>query len=389
MPRTILTTGIAILAAVLSVHAPAFAQETAQPMVCFRAFDEYGQLRHCDHLARLDNYAIQLMNQPEFSGYIVVYAPPSANKQIRDSITDYLVNTRGITAKRLKTIDAGYNTELAEPRIQLFLAPKDFKFDFIEKLDVNLQDFKGMLDAYQHGDDVAISSNTVSDEEESDVPSFGNVAFAAFDEILKAQKNATGYILGFNGADAAPGAWQRVGQLTFEALKEFGLEPGRLKIAYGGQSKETQVQLWIMPKGETPPIKDAASEPAPSTAVQIGDFDAVDLGNSKNESAVFNRLLTILRENSRLRACLIVRMEAEAPDDTEEPADAFKLVDKWKNDLTSKHQIVPDRVVLLYSKAEEGRRASVEVWVVPRGQPLPNPEDEQPSNVIKDTQRRP
>lgn len=387
MAKTTLKTGFAILALLLVAHA----QASAQKSFVIRKFDEYGQLRHCDHLARLDNYAIQLQNDPLMRGYIVVYAPESANKQIRNSIKDYLVNARGIPAKRLKTIYAGYNTEIAQPRIQLYILPEGFEFN-IEKEDPNLQGFKGMLDAYEPWDGVEISSASVSDEEESDVLNLGNVAFAAFDEILKAQKNATGYILGFNGANAVPGAWQRVGQSTFEALKKFGVEPGRLNIAYGGQSKQTQVQLWIMPKGETPPIKDPASEPAPAKAVQLGEFDAVDLGNPKNESAVFKRLLTLMRENARLRTCLIVRMEAEAPDDTEEEAaDLFKLVDKWKNDLTSKHQIVPDRVVLLYSKAEEGRLASLEVWVVPRGQPLPNPEPEEdkPSKVVEYAHRRP
>lgn len=383
-----LTTGFVILAVLLFAHAPAFAQKT----LCYRVFDEYGQLRYEDHIARLDNYAIQLQEEPQMRGYIVVYAPKSASKEIRDSIKEYLVNTRGIAASRVKTVYAGYNRDLAEPRIQLHILPQDMTFD-VEKHDENLEGFRGKLVEYNYDDEVEIVSDTVSDEEESDVPSFGNVAFAAFDEILKAQKNATGYILAFNGADAVPGAWQRVGQSTFEALKKFGVEPGRLNIAYGGQSKETQVQLWIMPKGETPPIKDPDSEPPLAKAVQLGEFDAVDLGNPKNESAVFKRLLTLMRENARLRACLIVRMEAGVSDDTEEPADLFKLVDKWKNDLTSKHQIVADRVVLLYANAEEGRRASLEVWIVPRGQPLPNPdakpEDDKPSNVVEDAQRRP
>ena len=347
-----------------------------------RAFDEYGALRHCDHIARLDNYAIQLQNEPRMHGYIVVYAPESANKQIRDSIKDYLVNMRGIPAKRLKTIYGGYNWDLAEPRIKLFVAPKGFEFP-IEKEDANLESFTGKLVEYNDDDRVEISSETVSDEEEPDVPSFGNVAFAAFDEILKAQKNATGYILAFNGAAAVAGAWQRVGESTFEALKKFGVETRRVNIAYGGQSKETHIELWIMPKGNTPPIKDPDSEPAMAKAVQVGDFDAVDLGNPKNETAVFGRLLAVMRKNRNLRACLIVRMETETTDDTEEPADLFVLVDKWKN------EIGPDRVVLLYSNAEEGRRPSLEVWVVPRGQPLPNPEQEKPSNVVEDTQRRP
>ena len=57
-----------------------------------------------DEKARLDNYVIQLQNQPGAMGYIIVYPArrASANEaQARATrISDYLVNTRGIEASR-------------------------------------------------------------------------------------------------------------------------------------------------------------------------------------------------------------------------------------------------------------------------------------------------
>ena len=88
-------------------------------------FDEYGNLRSCDHSARLDNYAIQLQNSPGAYGYVVVYAPESAGKLIRQNIVDYLVKMRGLPAKRIKTIHAGYNEPLTEPLVQLWIIPED------------------------------------------------------------------------------------------------------------------------------------------------------------------------------------------------------------------------------------------------------------------------
>ena len=68
-------------------------------------FDDYGDIRFNDEKARLDNYAIQLQNQPGAQGYIIGYGTCSgdglcshtscivAQKRI-ERAKDYLVNTR-------------------------------------------------------------------------------------------------------------------------------------------------------------------------------------------------------------------------------------------------------------------------------------------------------
>ena len=407
MRKIILAAAIAIL--LLGTLGQTFAQDHAKAIACPRAFDEYGALRSCDHGARLDNYAIQLQNEPRSSGYIVVYAPESASKRIRDTITDYLVNVRGISAKRIKTFHAGFNTlDLAQPRIQLLIVPKGVEFE-VDKSEVDLKTVKGMLTEYKDWDGIERDPGWVFPEDYVDESGWGigSVTYEAVAEILKTQKQSVAHVVGFNGDGAAPGAWRRVAESTVAALKRLGVESDRYKVGYGGQVKDTKIQIWVLPKGEMPPVKDPASEPAPSKAVQIGDFGEYEVGEPKNELVIFNRLVGMLRENSDLRACLIVRMEVPdreeepveiAPEVTsdevsQEPADFLKLVDKWKSQLAAKHKIGLDRIVVLYSKAQEGHVSSLEVWLVPQGQPLPNPdvepEEEKPSDVIKDAQRRP
>jgi hypothetical protein len=420
MRKTILMLGIAVLPVLLGASR-AFAQNNAPPVGSFRPFDEYGDLRSCDHGARLDNFAIQLQNEPRYHGYIVVYAPESASKRISKTITDYLVDSRGIPAKRLKTIHAGFNTELTTPRIQLWIAPRGATFEFV-KHEVDLAAVKGKLAEYKDFDGLEMDFGPV-EIDHSGTP-VGSVTYEAVDEILKAQKHSVLHVVAFNGSDAVPGAWKRVAESTVADLKRLGWKSDRFQIGYGGQAKDTKTELWILPKGETPPVKDPASEPAPAKAVQIGDFDDYELGYGKNELVVFNRLLGVLRENPNMRACLIVRSETPTEEDeaTEEasepvvvpeepgepdgpdepgrpaepepqPADLLKLVDKWKTELAAKHKLGLERIVLLYSKAPPGHLSSLEVWVVPPGQPLPNPdtepEEEKPSDVVKDAQRRP
>lgn len=411
MSKTALIIGLALLAVTLGLPLATFAQDAGPTIACPRAFDEYGPLRSCDHGARLDNYAIQLMNEPRASGYIVIHAPESASKRIAKTITDYLVEARGIPAKRLKTFHAGINTVLTEPRIQLLIVPRGVEFE-VEKSDVNLQAVKGIVAEYKDLDGVETDPGWVGPEADVSGYSIGNVTSDAVNEILKAQKHAVAHVVAFNGSDAVPGAWRRVAESTVADLKRFRFDSDRFKIGYGGQAKDTKIQLWILPKGEAPPVKDPASEPAPAKAVEIGEFGEYELGHAKNELLAFNRLLAVLRENPDMRACLIVRSEVplaedepveettnpvsdlEEPAEPEpEPADLLMLVDKWKNELAAKHKIGPDRLVLLYSKAQPDHAASLAVWIVPPGQPLPNPdvdpEEEKPSDVVKDTERRP
>ena len=58
-----------------------------------------------DEKARLDNYAIQLQQEPGSQGYVFVYpsrkAGPSAAQTRAQRVIDYLVTTRGIDAHRL------------------------------------------------------------------------------------------------------------------------------------------------------------------------------------------------------------------------------------------------------------------------------------------------
>ena len=412
MSKPALIVGLALLAVSLGAPRGTFAQDAGKTVACSRTFDEYGALRSCDHGARLDNYAIQLTNEPRAYGYIVVYAPESASKRIAKTITDYLVEARGIPAKRLKTFHAGLNTVLTEPRIQLLIVPRGVQFE-VEKSEVNLQSVKGKVAEYELLDVVDTDPGWVGWEVDESGWSIGSVTYDAIAEVLKAQKHSIAHVVGFNGSASVPGAWRRVAESTVAGMKRLGFESDRFKIGYGGQAAEdSKIQIWILPKGEAPPVKDPASEPAPSKAVEFGKFGEMELGYAKNEQMVLNRLLAVLKENPEMRACLIVRSEVPIPEeedveettnpviDLETPAepepelaDLFKLVDKWKNELAAKHKFGPDRIVLLYSKAPLYHASSLEIWVVPPGQPLPNPdaepEEEKPSDVVKDAERRP
>jgi hypothetical protein len=89
-----------------------------------RKFDEYGNIRFNDEKARLDNFAIALQNEPGSQGYIIAYGGrrgTAGEAQARaDRAKNYLVNTRGIDAGRLVTVDGGYREDLT---VELWIVP--------------------------------------------------------------------------------------------------------------------------------------------------------------------------------------------------------------------------------------------------------------------------
>jgi len=89
-----------------------------------RKIDEYGNIRFNDEKARLDNFAIELQNDPTAQGYLVCYGGRrgrTGEAQARcDRARDYLVTTRGIDASRIVTVDGGFREELA---VELWVVP--------------------------------------------------------------------------------------------------------------------------------------------------------------------------------------------------------------------------------------------------------------------------
>lgn len=90
-----------------------------------RRFDEYPDIARNDEKARLDNFAIELQNDPTATGYILIYPERrgrSTAVQARSKgITDYLVNSRGIDARRIVTLVGPPRDQLV---VELWLAPQ-------------------------------------------------------------------------------------------------------------------------------------------------------------------------------------------------------------------------------------------------------------------------
>ncbi len=97
------------------------------PLEC-RKFDEYPTIAYNDEKARLDNYAIELQNDPTSTAYVIVYpgrrGQASLVQKHTTRIVDYLVNSRGVNAQRIVTLVGPGRDELM---VELWLCPQGAK----------------------------------------------------------------------------------------------------------------------------------------------------------------------------------------------------------------------------------------------------------------------
>lgn len=122
--------GVEIIATVELSNAPACKGSSSKPtkikppIVCWVAFDAYGDIAFEDEKARLDNFAIQLSNELGASGAIVMFAGRETFKnetaERLSRAKSYLANVRHIDPNRIVTYDCGFTEDL---NLKLWVVP--------------------------------------------------------------------------------------------------------------------------------------------------------------------------------------------------------------------------------------------------------------------------
>ena len=86
--------------------------------------DEFESVNEEEEMARLDNFALRLMNSPIDQGFVVVYSSKSGkqseSKAVIERFRTYLVKTRGVDSSRVTTLDGG---KKEKPGRELWLVP--------------------------------------------------------------------------------------------------------------------------------------------------------------------------------------------------------------------------------------------------------------------------
>ena len=92
-----------------------------------KLFDRFGAISSNDEKARLDNYAIELQNDPNSIGYIIVYgrrSRPGEAKKRADRQKKYLWYSRSVDTRRLVSLDHCFKSQL---EVELWIVPRGAK----------------------------------------------------------------------------------------------------------------------------------------------------------------------------------------------------------------------------------------------------------------------
>jgi PKD domain-containing protein len=95
------------------------------PKVPSRKFDKFPNIARNDEKARLDNLAIELQGDPSATAYVIIYPArrgrPGEVEEHTKHIIDYLVNSRGIGARRIVSLVGPPHDELM---VELWITPQ-------------------------------------------------------------------------------------------------------------------------------------------------------------------------------------------------------------------------------------------------------------------------
>lgn len=102
-----------------------YAVTLPMPRLVSRRFDEFPDIARNDEKARLDNFAIEMQNDPGATAYVIVY-PGKSNKrrEVQEHsgrVVEYLVNSRGLDQRRIVTLVGPKRDQL---NVELWLTPQ-------------------------------------------------------------------------------------------------------------------------------------------------------------------------------------------------------------------------------------------------------------------------
>lgn len=233
-----------------------FAQQTNTPAA--RKVDEFGDIQYSDLIARLDAFAIQLQNDPTARGFIIAYRShrdlPGLSSRLAERTLPYLIYSRGIDAKRITAVDGGAASCLVQ---EIWIVPPGT----VPKIrDDAYQQYFTDTEAVRKFDEYYYSPFKIAIEGEGgEGDSLG--AFAA---ALRPEPRAQAYVIVYPQyyinsdrhveIDSQTRARNIMGAMRRELVNKHKIAASRVTVINGGYRRATQIELWIVPRGEHAPI---------------------------------------------------------------------------------------------------------------------------------------
>lgn len=227
-----------------------------------RKFDEFGDILLTDLKARWDNLLVELNREPESVGYVVFYRSrrdgPGVTARQLSVARSYMVRVRGFSDDRLVTLDGGTAANLVQ---EFWIGPRGAepprRADAFPQMPIDFTVTSKFDDSYYNG----------ADDEDGQIGD----SLPAFAKVLEQNPTVGGYIIvyphyyaereeirGYDvrsvSRDSASLVRWIMNDIRKRMTREFGIPRARLRIINGGHRKVRSVELWLVPKGERPPL---------------------------------------------------------------------------------------------------------------------------------------
>lgn len=260
MNRTLIKLAITLTLVCLALPVDSIAQGQSSAQGA-RKFDEFGDIYLSDIKARLDNFAVQLQNEPGTRGFIIIYRArrdlPGLNSRLAGRMKDYLVNSRGIPAERVVTVDGGVANCLTQ---ELWIVP--IGATPTPRSDAHTNQFIDTDSAWKFDEYYYPLPGNYDEGDE-----YAGNSLEAFAEALRKYARSQAYILVYpehhieRRSDPPNTALKMLRAVKADLVSKYGIASSRIKLMNGGYRKLRQVELWIVPRGEHAPIPTPNSFP--------------------------------------------------------------------------------------------------------------------------------
>lgn len=232
-----------------------------------RKFDEFGDVAASDIAARLDGFANELQNQPGARGFVIAYRSrrdlPGLSGRLVNLMRSYLVETRGLAAERVVGVDGGVAGCVIQ---ELWVVPVGATPT--PRSDAYQTEFED-TDAARKFDEAPLSA-------ESSYYQSIRHSLEGFANALRREPRASAYLIAYSeywvyrsveednkgvkrthrsvNRDPPGAARHALARVKAELVKRYGVAPARIKLIDGGYRKWSQMELWIVPRGEHVPL---------------------------------------------------------------------------------------------------------------------------------------
>jgi hypothetical protein len=224
--------------------------------------DKFGEIQISDLKARLDNFAIELQNNPSSMGLIAAYAakhkfPGWPARRVR-MMQSYLISTRGLEPSRFSVVNAGLR---ADTDFELWVVPPGVEPP-AKPFDISLL-MSGEKTAQPFDRFVVMERGDRWQSEDGDPHPDDAYLYEYLAEVLRSDPGLRACIIGYTSRRGSSAAARRIATRAKLAMaKSHAIDVTRVVTLGGGRREYKTIELWLVPPGAALPKPTPTVRPA-------------------------------------------------------------------------------------------------------------------------------